>query len=203
MKKSRVEIREQIVSAGRKILLDRGYRAVTTAMIAKEARISKNTLYAVFPNKDELMEAIILSFIEEGIAQWDRLEKSVESAMDKLLVSLRFVSEFVPRIHTHLIAQMDGLDPVLWARIEDLRRERLKRLKGLLVQTQKEGYIRGDLDPEQWLLILLSTVSEVLNPKILFQTGYTLPELMHTITLIYYHGLLTDKGKRYIEKKEI
>jgi TetR/AcrR family transcriptional regulator, cholesterol catabolism regulator len=194
--------RERILNVGTSILLERGYRAVTTALIAKEARISKNTLYAIFPNKDELLEAIIFSFIAEGIAQWDRLEKGEESAMEKLLVSLRFLSEFVPRIQANLISQIENVDSVLWAKIDDLRRERLQRMKRLLVQVQEKGYIRSDIDPEQWMLMLLATVGEVLNPKTLFQTGYTLPELMRTITLIYYHGLLTDEGKKYVEEKE-
>lgn len=176
---------------------------MTTALIAKEAQISKNTLYTIFPNKDELVEALIFSFIAEGIAQWDRLEKAEESAMDKLLVSLRFLSEFVPRIQANLISQIENVDSVLRAKIDALRRERLQRMKRLLAQAQENGYIRSDVDPEQWMLMLLATVGEVLSPKMLFQTGYTLPELMRTITLIYYHGLLTDEGKKYVEEKEI
>jgi len=68
-----METKERIIETGRAILLEEGLRAVTTDAIVKRARISKKTLYNLFPNKDMLVETIVLSFMEKQLAQWDAI----------------------------------------------------------------------------------------------------------------------------------
>jgi len=197
-----METKERIIETGRAILLEEGLRAVTTNAIVKRARISKKTLYNLFPNKDMLVETIVLSFMEKQLAQWDAILERDASAMDRILASLEFVSEFMPRVQTHLISQIERVAPALWKRIDAVRMQRLEKLKTLLAEAQAEGAVRSDIDPDVWILLLMGTVRSVLTPKTLFETGYTLPKLVETIRRIYYEGLLTQKGRDYVKHKQ-
>ena len=197
-----METRERILATGRALLAEEGLRAVTTQAIAQRARISKKTLYQQFPSKEALLEAILISFMEENLGHWDRILERDESAMDRIVASLRFVSEFLPHIQTRLINQVESLAPQLWEKMDAIRTKRLSRLKSLMEEAQQERFLRADVNPDHWILLLVGAIRAVVTPQVLLRTGISLGELISSIQTIYYDGLLTEKGKRHIEGKE-
>ena len=197
-----MEKKERIIETGRAILLEEGLRAVTTNAIAQRAHVSKKTLYQLFPSKDELVEEILVSFMEENLSRWDKILERDESAIDRILASMKFVIEFLPQIQNRLINQVETVAPQLWAKIDAIRMQRLQKLKALMQDAQREGFLRADVNPDHWILLLTGAIRSVVTPKVLLRTGIPLIELLGSIQTIYYDGLLTDKGKRYIADKE-
>ena len=80
--------------------------------------------------------------------------------------------------------------------------QRLQKLKTLVEDGQQEGFVRPDIDPDQWLLLLTGTVQSVITPKVLLRTGTPLIELLDSIQILYFEGILTEKGRRTIADKE-
>lgn len=198
-----METREQILAIGRELLIEDGLRAITTNAIAQRARVSKKTLYQHFPSKDELLEEILVSFMEENLSRWDKILERDELAIDRILASMKFVIEFLTQIQSRLINQVESVAPQLWEKIDAIRMRRVQKLKGLMQDAQREGFLRADVNPDHWILLLTGTIRSVVTPKVLLRTGIPLIELLGSIHTIYYDGLLTDKGKRYIADKEI
>ncbi|MEM9028028.1 MAG: TetR/AcrR family transcriptional regulator [Pseudomonadota bacterium] len=52
---------DRIVKAGRKLFFARGFEAVTTDVLAKEAAVSKATLYKYFPNMGAVLRAVTIA----------------------------------------------------------------------------------------------------------------------------------------------
>jgi len=195
--------RTTILAAGREILLSKGLRAITTNEIARRARISKKTLYREFSTKDELLEAIVVSFLEANLARWDEIFDRPDSAIDRILASLEFIGRFMPQIQSQMINQVEAVAPHLWVTIDALRLVRLRKLKLLLEEAQKEGFLRADVDPDHWILLLSGTIQAVVTPKTLLEKGISLMDLIQSVKTIYYDGLLTEKGRTYIAAKEM
>ena len=185
----------RIVTTGREILLEEGLRAVTTNEVAARAHISKKTLYKCFATKDELLEAIVISFIEENLAGLDRILDQEKLAIVLIREALGFVSQFMPRLQQHVISQIERIDPPLWSKIDQIRTARLKRLADLIPLAQADGHVRPDLDPDLWLLFFFGAVRSVLAPKTLIDAGYNLMQLIDTLELLYVDGILTPKGR--------
>lgn len=59
-------IREDIVAAARRLFLENGIAATGMESVAKAAGVTKQTLYARFPNKSELCHAVM----QEVMRQW-------------------------------------------------------------------------------------------------------------------------------------
>ena len=194
--------REQILEAGRELLRSEGLRAITTNEIARRARVSKKTLYRFFPTKDELIKEIVVSFMEGNLTHWDAILQRDVSAMDLILASLDFVGQFMPLVQSHLVSQAPYMSPSLWARIDEIRMKRLKKLKGLLAEAQKDGYFRADVNPDHWIFLLTGTIQSVVTPTVLLREGLSLVAVLDSIKSIYYEGLLTEKGRAYIANKE-
>ncbi|MBD64639.1 MAG: hypothetical protein CME62_05505 [Halobacteriovoraceae bacterium] len=60
--------KEDIIEASIKIFVEEGYDRPTMDSIAKNANVSKRTLYKHFPNKKALLEELILRLIEQSIS---------------------------------------------------------------------------------------------------------------------------------------
>lgn len=60
--------REAILAAAQELMLKLGLRGTSMEAIAREARIAKPTLYAYFPDKTAIFEALV----EAVIAEWRR-----------------------------------------------------------------------------------------------------------------------------------
>src|SRR5262245_49315947 len=54
-----VSPRERILAAADRLFYARGIRAVGVDLVAREANVSKRTLYAYFPSKDDLIAAYL------------------------------------------------------------------------------------------------------------------------------------------------
>jgi len=194
----------RIVACGKRLLVEKGIRAITTSALAERARVSKKTLYRCFAAKDELVDAILISFIEENLARWDSaLDDGRVPVMERIRRSLDCASVLLPQIQTHVLSQIEpgSVPPQLWAKIDAIRVARLAKFRRLMEEAQAEGYIRADVDPDHWLLLLVGAVQSVLVPTVLLERGIPLPEIVGTLKVIYSDGLLTEKGRRYVSRR--
>jgi AcrR family transcriptional regulator len=198
------ETRSRLIACGRSLLAESGLRALTTNAVAERARISKKTLYRCFATKDELVDSVILSFIEENLARWDAaLDDERTPVMERIQRSLDYVSHLLPQIQAQVLNQVGtgSVPPKLWEKIDAIRLKRLAKFKKLMEEAQAEGYVRGDVDPDHWLLLLMGTVQSVLVPSVLLERGIPLPDIVQTVKTIYSDGLLTQKGRRYVARR--
>jgi len=189
--------REVVIESGRTLMLEEGLHALTTQAVASRAQISKKTLYRLFEDKSAMVEAIVLSFMDTELAAWDCILDSDLPPMERVHASLRYVADAVPRMHDLLLAQLQRFDPGLWKKIDARRMRRLKRLRGLMVELQATGELRSDVDPDRWLLLLMTLVRAALRPKALSESGFTLPELVETLIQLFYEGLLSERGRAH------
>ncbi len=88
--------RRQIVDGARRAFLAYGFDAASMNEIAREAGVSKGTLYVYFKSKEELFEAIVESQIREQGAQIFTLDRDsdIESELSRLG---RALSHFLSR----------------------------------------------------------------------------------------------------------
>jgi len=79
--------RRQIIDGACRVFLERGFDAASMGEIAREARVSKGTLYVYFKNKEELFEAIVeeqCNAQAEQIFTFDNNERDVEGVLTRL-----------------------------------------------------------------------------------------------------------------------
>jgi len=186
------------------MLAETGLRSITTNAIAARARISKKTLYQYFPSKDDLVGAVLIAFIEESLARWDvALNDEDASAMDRIRRSLDYVAQLLPQLQAQVVSQAEpgSVTPELWKKIDALRVVRLSRFRDLMEKAQEEGYLRADIDPDHWMLLLLGTVQTVLVPSVLLERGIPLPDIVRAVRTIFHDGLLTEKGLHYVNER--
>jgi len=76
--------RQQIVTAATATFLRYGYARTTMGDVARAANMSRPTLYAAFPDKEQVFDAVIRGLVETKIAQIRQQLASLPSIAEKL-----------------------------------------------------------------------------------------------------------------------
>lgn len=95
--------RKQILSGAKEVFLREGFAATSTDVLAREAGVSKRTLYAYYPGKEELFEDVLR-------------ELTVENPQTQVLESVRQID---PKTREELRETLVGLAKKLIATMMD------------------------------------------------------------------------------------
>src|SRR5215211_3385031 len=165
--------RERIVAAAATVFAARGLDA-STAEIAHEAGVGEATLFRRFPHKDDLIDAIIETRMEEVAA----LADAAAADPDAAAALERFMQDVVRRFSRDRgFFEAAGDRCVTDPRFEPLRAASLEAMSRLLKRAQDAGAMRSDLSASDLSFLIGSAA---------YAMGVPLP------------GLRDDLWKRYL-----
>jgi AcrR family transcriptional regulator len=124
-----------------------GVHSVTMDDVARHLGISKKTLYTIFTNKDEIVIDFVRRLVEES-----RLELSSQMVPGlpvtiRLSIFNRFIVNQALAFGTVLFYDIRKYHPSAYQLIKQYKREVIILLNDLLVEGQRSGIFRSNLDP--------------------------------------------------------
>src|SRR6266480_1760351 len=163
---------QRIVEAARTHFFSHGFRSVTMDDLAEELAISKKTLYAHFPSKIALLEAVLA----------DKFA-SVEAKLEE--------------ITPPFVRDMRQKAPQVFKIVERRRAELIQRFFGkLFVEGQRTGMVRKDLPAKLMIEILLAAVQAIVNPAKVEELGLTPKTGFASVVKVILEGVITQKGRK-------
>src|SRR5438067_7507879 len=190
--------RQRIVDAARGHFFSHGFRSVTMDDLAEELGISKKTLYAYFPGKFDLLEAVLadkLTAVEATLKQITRAHPDdFPATLRELLAGTqRELDEIKPPF----VRDMRQKAPDVFKLVERRRAALIQRYMGkFFVDGQGLGMIRKDIPVKLIIEILLAMVQSIMNPPKMEELGMTPKEGFSGILKIILEGALTSKGRK-------
>jgi AcrR family transcriptional regulator len=190
--------RQQIVDAARAHFFSHGFRRVTMDDLAGELGISKKTLYAHFPGKIDLLEAVLA----DKFASVEATLKKVTSAhrhnfpatLHELLTGTQRELE---EIKPPFVRDMRQKAPQVFKVVERRRAALIERYFGkLFVEGRRAGMVRKDVPAKLIIEILLAMVQSIMNPPKMEELGMMPKEGFAGILKIVLEGALTPKGRQ-------
>lgn len=82
----KLDLKQRIIEAARKVLLSEGYRNFSLRKIAREIDVSATSIYLHFENKDDLVHTLMEEAIERLNTGLQKVAKKGDSPIDKLEV---------------------------------------------------------------------------------------------------------------------
>ena len=128
--------REQIREGAGRVFLERGFSRTSTDVIASESGVSKQTLYAYYPSKEDLLFDVLRRMVEEGAR--GRLAEAIEGISFRGREELRWA--LVSVAHGLISALMDA-NYVALVRIVISETPRLPHLGHLFRSAVPEGIL--------------------------------------------------------------
>jgi AcrR family transcriptional regulator len=193
---SRAAVR-RVIGAARCQFFAHGFRSVSMDDLAAELGMSKKTLYAYFPSKVALIEAVLKDKVGEVGADLEQLAKTqavnVEVALHQFLSCLqRHTAEIQPAF----VRDIGRETPELFQLIEQRRRELIRRyFGGLFEDGKKAGVIRRDIPTHLIIEILLGAVQAIMNPPKLMELGLTVEQGYSSVIRLILEGALVPNEK--------
>jgi AcrR family transcriptional regulator len=166
--------------------------------LAEELGISKKTLYAHFPGKIDLLEAVLA----------DKFA-SVESTLKN--VTQVHPRDFPTTLHELLAGTQRELDEIKPPFVRDMRQKAphvfkvVERRRAALIEHyfgklfingQRAGMVRKDVPARLIIEILLAMVQSIMNPPKMEELGMMPKEGFAGILKIVLEGALTTKGRK-------
>ena len=184
---------QRIVSEARRHFFDHGFRRVTMADLADELGMSKKTLYARFPSKHALLEAVLLDkfrAIERDLHRITSGSSEVPAALHELLSCvLRHTEEIRPPF----VRDIQREAPDMFKLVERRRRTIIQRYFGKLFEAgRKAGVIRKDIPTTHIIEILLAAVQGILNPAKMAELGLTPKTGFSTVITVILEGVIAQ-----------
>src|SRR5437660_4080921 len=189
--------RQRIVDAARTNFFSHGFRSVTMDDLAEELAISKKTLYAHYPGKFDLLEAVLaakFAGVESMLKEATRAHpRNFSATLHALLAGTqRELDEIKPPF----VRDIRQKAPQVFKLVESRRAALFQRYFGsLLIAGQRASMIRKDLPANLILEILLTMVQGIMNPAKVEELGLVPKEGFAGILKIVLEGALTAKGR--------
>ena len=96
-KKEKEQRRKAILRAAQQLFYKKGFRSVTVESIAKQARLSKGTVYLYFSSKEELYAQVLLNEVEKFHEQVNHIVERESSASEMLFDYAHIYADFFLR----------------------------------------------------------------------------------------------------------
>jgi TetR/AcrR family transcriptional regulator, cholesterol catabolism regulator len=191
-------IRQRIVGAARAHFFSHGFRSVTMDDLAEELGISKKTLYAHFPGKFDLLEAVLSDKLRGVEAT---LKQVMHADPDDFPATLRNLLTGTHReldeIKPPFVRDMRQKAPEVFRLVERRRAALIQRYMGkFFVDGQRLGMVRKDIPARLIVEILLAMVQSIMNPPKIEELGMMPKEGYTGILKIVLEGALTAKGRK-------
>ena len=189
---------QRIVEAARAHFFSHGFRSVTMDDLATELGVSKKTLYAHFPGKIALLEAVLAGKFAGVSATLEKITcehlHDSPAALHELLANTqRELDEIKPPF----VRDMRQKAPHVFKMVERRRAELIERHFGkLFVEGQRTGMVRKDIPAKLMIEILLTMVQGIMNPPKMQELEMTPKEGFAGIIKIVLEGALTRKGQK-------
>ena len=193
-KRSTTVRKKQIMEAASKLIMRSGSEHLTVRNMAKEVGISEAAIYRHFRSKTE-----ILSFLVDSVA--DGLLHDIDTARNVGFTSLDIIAE-VLSAHLSRIVQKRGMpflvlaeiisfgDKSLNEKVLGIIRIYVDRLKLLLSDGARAGFVRQDIDQEAAALLLFGMIQSLVNIWALSGYKFDIIEKYSKLWTVYKRSLI-------------
>jgi AcrR family transcriptional regulator len=199
-----LETREKIIETAKEQFMRFGVRSVTMDDIARQAGVSKKTIYHEFADKNQLVYDTFSAALEEDILSLEDLPKMKDGIIEHLVGLTQFIRKRFADMNPLVMNEIQRYFPQCWRLFEDFKHEHiLKEITELLNKGKEEGFFRPEIHTEIIALMRLEQMMVIFDPIKFPPSKYNQVELQLQIFEHFLYGIFTDKGRKaYLNQKE-
>jgi len=190
-------LKEKILSSARGLFLARGYRATTMDEIARQAGMSKRTLYETFPSKHAVAAEVVESELKVFSSRMRLIIKSTKEPLDKLLNLSRFFTQLpYPGITPVALIDLQRELPELWERVEQVEEKVLSEMSQVIDEGKQMGVFRSEADTAVTIAALTGALESTMSADFLLHTSLSLEDVYASIFELITRGICRENGAK-------
>ena len=125
--RKREKTRERLLHAAKQVMAETGVEAATIAEIAGAADVSPGTFYNYFQTREEILDAVAGSLVEEFRRVMDAIQRAVDDPAERIAIAIRLFLGRVrdDRLWGWFMARYAASLPILRDQTREIIRERI------------------------------------------------------------------------------
>ncbi|MDR3093888.1 MAG: TetR/AcrR family transcriptional regulator [Bacteroidales bacterium] len=192
--------KERIIATAKELFQQVGLKNATMDDIAKQAGISKRTIYENFKDKEEILVACIENHVAENKCFAKGVFEKSDNVLEAVLVLVKQGSELAQAHKFILMEEIKRYYPAVHKNlVVGYGDEKIKGMTDFIKKGMNEGVFRKDMNPEIVAVILHRQQESIsLNNRNL--ETFSFLEIFENMVVFYLRGLCTPKGLTILEK---
>lgn len=186
-----------VIQNSRNLIMEEGIRNLTMDIIAKRLGISKKTLYQVVSNKQELVSRVVDYTLNNHLCTTLEIQREYSNAIDQFLLIYRSNVEIAGNMVNSLWFELKKYYPDIFARIEEYKDKFItESTLSNVLRGMDEGLFREDLNAK----MIARFYSGMSYSMYEMANEFDKVEIMQEMYLYHLYGIVSDKGRAYLEK---
>ncbi len=191
---------EIIISTASRLFEQFGIRSVSIDNVCSDLRISKKTFYTYFPQKEDLVEAVLNYQRDLSFDKFGKMFKN-KNSIDSLIVIIKEIKKSAEEETTSMCFDLAKYYPKINEKFEQIKRDHIRAgFEANLRQGIQEGYYRENLDVELLSFfhsIQLKNSFEIMGHEL---RKYSKKRLIDFSVDMMIHLIANEKGLKYMEE---
>jgi TetR/AcrR family transcriptional regulator, cholesterol catabolism regulator len=198
------EVQERILLKADEQFRTFGIRSVTMDEIAHQSGISKKTIYLYFKDKNELVDAVMMTHFNDNHNKCKACSVNAENAIDEIFMLMKNIGEDFRTINPIILLDMKKFHNKTFEKFQKHLDETITQMVlQNLVRGIKEGLFRKDIDKEIIARFRMASIWILFDQNIFPYPKFDLSKVFTEILRLFLFGLVTPKGYELIEKYQI
>jgi AcrR family transcriptional regulator len=192
---------EVVLHKAKELFFTYGLKSVSMDDLAKQAGVSKKTIYQAVADKQELVSKVVDELLQCHNGAVKSSSQQAENAISELISFSCLPFDTLASININFFYELEKFFPTEWKKLLEYRKQ---HMLPTIIQNLKrgiaEGIYREDLDIDFTAAIRMQQISTALNPTSFSDRRMDPRQLFKELTLFYLHSITTTKGKHLINK---
>ncbi len=186
----------KLLSKARERFLIEGFYKISMDELSSDLKMSKKTIYSIFPSKNELVREIALNFMNSNFQMLEKIVSGKGNAIEKLTRIMSHFALISSQISTNFLKDLQTHMEEVWIEVESFRSVKLNDLMTkIILQGQKEKLFKL-YPPELLILLFVRSISAMVTPATIIKFGYSLDKIVQLTVDVLLNGIATEKGAK-------
>lgn len=193
--------KERILEKAHELFMRYGVRSVSMDDIAAQLGMSKKTLYQYYTDKEELVDAVLSSFLENNRKQCLDGRQKAENAIHEVFQAFDMMEEMFNNMNPSMVFELEKYHTSVYKKIQHHKYVFLYQvLKQNLERGIKEELYRPEINVDILTRFRIESMMLAFNSEV-FPTNRThLISIQEEILEHFLFGIATVKGQKLIQK---
>lgn len=189
-----------IVQTASRLFDQFGIRSVSIDNVCNELHISKKTFYTYFPQKEDLVDAVLTYQKKRDYEKYGKLFLN-KNAIDSLILIIKEIKKNLETESQHMCYDLEKYYPKIYEKHEKIKRDNIRiGFERNLKQGIEEGYYRDDLDVELISLFHSIQIKDTFESMQKSSKKYSKKRLVDFLIDLMIHLIANEKGLKYMKE---
>lgn len=197
--------KEKILSGAKELFYKYGIKNITMDEIARHLAISKKTIYHAFPDKDALVNSLMLKDLKTNHKDFDEIFNKSVNVVDEIFIIMKKMTEIFSNCNPVMYYDLQKFYPQTWKLFTDFREKYiLAHVERSIEKGKKEGLVRPDINTKILAHLRMEEIAMAMSGSSFPADKFSMLDVQLALAEHFLYGICTLKGHKLINKyKEI